>query len=271
MRCLPLTEFAPAKINLFLHVTGRRKDGYHELQSLVAFADVGDQVSLLPDREFGLTISGPFAAGLSATDNLVLTAARWCATRYDRELNFALHLEKNLPHPAGIGGGSADAAGVIRLLERYRMLKPLEDPAVLAELGADVPVCYGSRAAVMEGIGEKVTPVDLPLTEIILINPGFAVPTGPVFGALKGRDSPAVTDPLNWQAAGNDLQVPATELHPQLQRLLDELSAREDVQLARMSGSGATCFVLPDGDAGALADRLQKMYPAYWIRQIRLK
>ncbi|MFN4061714.1 MAG: 4-(cytidine 5'-diphospho)-2-C-methyl-D-erythritol kinase [Paracoccus hibiscisoli] len=241
---MTLTEGAPAKLNLALHVTGRRGDGYHLLDSLVCFAAVGDVVTLTPGP-LSLTIDGPFAGGLEAeADNLCLRAARLAGGQA------AIRLTKHLPVASGIGGGSADAAAVLRGLAR--MGHPLPDRT--ERLGADVPVCIASRPARMQGIGEVVTPLPpLPPLHLVLVNPRVAVPTPAIFAGLAQRDNaplppiPAFADAdalIGWLAGTrNDLQAPAIAAAPVIAQVLDALSA-QGARLARMSGSGATCFGL---------------------------
>ena len=249
-----IVEPAPAKLNLALHVTGRRADGYHLLDSLVCFADIGDRVTLTPGP-LSLTIDGPFAAGLAAeADNLCLRAARLAGGQA------ALHLHKTLPVASGIGGGSADAAAVLRGLAR--MGHPLPERA--ERLGADVPVCLMGLPARMQGIGERLTPLPaLPPLHLVLVNPGLAVPTPAIFAQLDRRDGaplppiPAFLDApalIGWlQGMRNDLQPPAIALAPVIAEVLQALDA-QGAQLARMSGSGATCFGLfPDAPRAAAA------------------
>ena len=216
-----LEAFAPAKINLWLHVTGQRADGYRELDSLVAFADVGDRLSIAPADGLSLTVSGPFAAALgTAAENLVLRAARALALHCGVPAEAALHLEKNLPVASGIGGGSADAAAALRLCARLWQVE-IEEAAlagVALVLGADVPVCLAGETVRMTGIGEGVAPLVPPPPPIpaVLINPGVAVSTGQVFDALAGRFSlPAAVRDGDFAALAlanrNDLEAPATE------------------------------------------------------------
>ncbi|MBU2956975.1 4-(cytidine 5'-diphospho)-2-C-methyl-D-erythritol kinase [Paracoccus sp. 1_MG-2023] len=238
-------EFADAKLNLALHVTGRRDDGYHLLDSLVCFADAGDRIDLAPGP-LSLTIDGPFADGLASDDNLCLRAARSVGAEV------AIRLTKNLPVASGIGGGSADAAAVLRGL--HRMGYPL--PANPEILGADVPVCIASAPARMQGVGEILTPAPpLPPLHMVLANPGVALSTPQVFSRLETRDNPPLPPiPLMpdmaaliaWcRATRNDLQAPAIKAAPVIADVLDALTA-QGAGLARMSGSGATCFGLFD-------------------------
>lgn len=238
---------APAKVNLSLHVTGRRDDGYHLLDSFVVFADFGDRLSLTPGGALELVVDGPFASGVPTDErNLVwraLAGAGWSGQ---------VKLHKALPHGAGIGGGSSDAAMALRLLAD----QGIDVPKGLAlSLGADVPVCMHARAARMQGIGEQVTDLALPKLPALLVNPGIEVPTGAVFSGLERRDNapmPAsiptfadVTDCASWlQDQRNDLEAPAIKAAPEIARVLSDLRSTRDVFLTRMSGSGATCVAL---------------------------
>ena len=238
---------APAKVNLSLHVTGRRADGYHLLDSLVVFADMGDRLVLEAGEMLSLAVSGMFAAGVPTDErNLVWRAAAGAGWRGH------IDLQKNLPHGAGIGGGSSDAGAVLRML----VAEGTELPADLAlSLGADVPVCTLGQATRMRGIGEDLTPVALPPLPVLLVNPGVAVPTGAVFSALASRDNapmpehiPAfdgVADCAAWLATQrNDLQPAACAVAPEIETVLGNLRDSRDCLLARMSGSGSTCFAI---------------------------
>lgn len=263
---------APAKINLTLHVTGRRSDGYHLLDSLVAFAGAGDHISVAPSDRLSLAIEGPEADGLMADDdNLVLRAARFL----DPDRGAAIHLTKNLPVSSGIGGGSADAAATLRALCTLWDL-PLPDPADTAVLGADVPVCLGCQTCRMSGIGEQLSPpVPLPPLDILLVNPRVSVSTPAIFKALKTRNNPPMPDLppgdlegfAAWLAAQrNDLAPPAMALAPEITAVLGELNALTPLHAA-MSGSGATCFALfPQGDP-RLAEaeaHILRTHPHWW-------
>jgi 4-diphosphocytidyl-2-C-methyl-D-erythritol kinase len=251
------STFAPAKVNLHLHVVGRRDDGYHLLDSLVVFAGVGDRLSVSRNLDLLLAVVGPFAAGLAAeSDNLVLRAARGLADLVGmRATGAALVLEKNLPVASGIGGGSADAAAALRLLCRFWGIAPGLDGLAHA-LGADVPVCLSGRPALMSGIGEILAPAPpLPKAGLVLVNPGVVVSTPAVFRARFGRFSEvACFPPEGWEDAAslaadlqdlrNDLQPAACSLAPMIGDALDALAAQPGCLLARMSGSGATCFGL---------------------------
>ncbi len=273
-----LTEAAPAKVNLYLHVTGRRDDGYHLLDSLVVFPDIGDALSAEPAETLSLLVTGPFAAKLAAgPDNLVLRAARSLAAEAGVMTGAHLTLAKHLPVASGIGGGSADAAATLRLLCRLWRLSP--DPAVLARLatglGADVPVCLAGHTARMAGIGEHLerAPV-LPACGIVLVNPGIAVATADVFRARRGAWSEPAVLPAGWDDMAvmaadlrqlrNDLEPAATALHPMIGVVLDELTAMPGCKLARMSGSGATCFGLYANAASAREALGQIRRPGWW-------
>lgn len=244
------SRLAPAKINLTLHVTGQRDDGYHLLDSLVVFADAGDGVTLAQVQGLTLDVQGPMAAGLAGEgDNLMLRAARLIGAR-----DAALVLDKRLPVASGMGGGSSDAAAALHLLARAQGLA-LPDTAALMRLGADLPVCMAAPIpARMRGLGEQVEPVTgVPALWLLLVNPGQGLATPAVFKALIKRDNPPMPDRLpQWRDAAdlcdwlagmrNDLQVPAMALMPQIGGLLAALSAQTGCRLARMTGSGATCF-----------------------------
>ena len=270
------SEFAPAKVNLYLHVRGRREDGYHLLDSLAVFPRTGDRLWAEPGPGLSLSVSGPFADALGAgPDNLVLRAAEALARRRPGAARAALHLEKILPVASGIGGGSSDAGAALRLLSRLWGCPVPEDLALA--LGADVPVCLAARPARMEGAGERLSPAPrLPGCWMVLANPGVAVPTGRVFAALDCRENPpgppppatgfdAVAPLVDWlRTQRNDLEGPAVACCPAIGDVLEALS---DAPLARMSGSGATCFALWPGEAEALAqaDRLRRARPGWWV------
>lgn len=292
---LPLATRAPAKVNLSLRILGRRADGYHELDSLVAFAGVGDELSLMPGEPSGVQISGPFGAGLSTgPDNLVLKAERTLREEIVGLRSGRFHLVKRLPVASGIGGGSADAAAALRLLARLNDL-PLSHPALLAaagRIGADVPVCLEARARMMRGIGERLSqPLRLPRLLALLVNPGVAVETAPVFRALglqPGQGHTGGFEPFQAEeaslatsasliaamaASGNDLEAPARSVAPAIGEVLSLLSALPGCRLARMSGSGATCFVLFDDcrASAAAGKRLTHDRPDWWVKPTVLR
>jgi 4-diphosphocytidyl-2-C-methyl-D-erythritol kinase len=269
------TEFAPAKINLALHVTGQRRDGYHLLDSLVVFAGVGDRITVEPDKTLRLKITGPQAAVLPVTeDNLVLRAAR----AFNMGQGAALTLEKHLPVASGIGGGSADAAATLRALSDF-WGRPLPDAATALALGADVPVCLAGKPARMQGIGDVISPMAhrLPPVWLVLANPMVALPTPAVFAALRQRDNPPMPDLPRWptvhalatwlQATRNDLETPAITVAPVIAQVLAALTAQQGCQLARMSGSGATCFGLfaTESAATSAAETLRVAHPGWWV------
>jgi 4-diphosphocytidyl-2-C-methyl-D-erythritol kinase len=260
--------FAPAKINLTLHVTGQRSDGYHLLDSLVMFADIGDGLTLTPASETSLTVSGPFAHGVP-TDrrNTVLRAADLAGACH------AITLQKNLPHGAGSGGGSADAAAVLR------HFKVSKDAALL---GADVPVCLASSAQRMQGVGDVLTLLpDLPKIAALLINPGVHVPTPAIFKVLTQKTNPPMPDALpalktakdliHWLAeTRNDLEPPACSVTPIINDVLKVLSQASP--FARMSGSGATCFGLFETRTAAdqAAKSMRDAHPDWWVQPVTL-
>ena len=287
----PLATRAPAKINLTLHVLGRRADGYHRLESLVAFAATGDSLSLEPGPGLALRLSGPtaFLAGQDA-DNLVLKAARLLAERLEGLRAGTFHLVKRLPVAAGIGGGSSDAAAALRLLARLNDL-PLSHPALreAARLtGADVPVCLEPRARMMRGAGEELGPaLPLPRLFAVLVNPRVPVETPAVFKALglqpgqalAGAGHPAVEgrDPggLIQLLAGarNDLEPPALRVQPLIGEALRLVAAGEGCRLARMSGSGATVFGLYEDRlaAAGAAKGIERRRPGWWVKATSLR
>jgi 4-diphosphocytidyl-2-C-methyl-D-erythritol kinase len=267
---------APAKINLWLNVVGRRADGYHLLDSLIAFTDLADDVVAEPADRLALSLDGPLAPGLAGEgDNLVLKAARLLADRAAVAPRAALHLTKRIPVAAGLGGGSADAAAALRaLLDLWRVALPVEELFDLAaRLGADVPMCLAGRAALASGVGEKLAPVPpLPPCTILLVNPRVALATAEVFTARRGdfsRPRPLVqpwTDAASFAAAlaerGNDLAAPAIALRPVIADVLGFLRRTDGALHAAMSGSGATCFALYE--TAEAAQRAAARVPAAW-------
>ena len=277
---------APAKLNLYLHVTGRRADGYHELDSLVAFTALADTLEIAPAESLRLSVTGPFADALDAGDNLAAQAATALAEKLGRPANVRITLDKRIPVAAGLGGGSADAAAVLRGLARLWRLGA-EHAGDLREtalgLGADVPVCLDSRAAHMAGIGEALSaPPRLPPCGVLLVNPGVPVPTGPVFAARRGPFSAASRieeAPQNAAALAallrsrrNDLEQPALAQVPEIGRVLARLAAAPGCLLARMSGSGGTCFGLFEDEAAAAgaAGAIARDHPTWWVQPTRL-
>lgn len=278
----PVGEAAPAKLNLCLHVTGRRADGYHLLDSLVVFADVADHVSATQGQGLSLTVSGPEAAGLSdEPDNLTLRAARAMGVT-----DAALVLEKRLPVASGIGGGSADAAATLRALTRLTG-KPLPSKVEVLRLGADVPVCLAGRPTRMSGIGEVLAPLPpLPPLWCVLVNPRVAVPTPQVFAALSSRENPPLSDfppaALHsskafaaWLAdkTRNDLVAPARSVAPVLTAVQSALAATPACLIARMSGSGGTHFGLYATEAATqtAGSTLRTAHPGWWVETGRIQ
>lgn len=286
-----IEDFAPAKINLSLEIPGRRPDGYHELVSLVAFATIGDTVTFHPatTREISLETEGPFAAAIDG-DNLILRAARVFLDMFDTAHGGRFVLTKRLPVAAGIGGGSSDAAAALRLLARANTRNGVSIPAwemrlvpAVSRLGADIPVCLEARAAWVRGIGELVTPIDgMPELPAVLVNPGIPLATREVFAAL---DAPALSDAASLQTetpsafsdAGaligflqghpNDLDAPVRKLVPIIADVLRTLQAMPGCALARLSGSGPTCFALfaSQPDANRAAETLRAAHPDWWV------
>ncbi len=277
---MSLAEFAPAKINLYLHVTGKRDDGYHLLDSLVVFAGIGDSVAVAPAERLTLTIDGPMAAGLPTDQtNIVWKAAQALAARVGGAPGAAITLTKRLPVASGIGGGSADAAATLRALERlWRVELAAADRHALAlSLGADVPVCLAGHPARMSGIGERLESVPaLPPLWLTLVNPRVPLSTPAVFKARQScfsdpaplettpRDAPHLAALL--AARRNDLTAAAISLAPEVATALAALAARPDCLLARMSGSGATCLGLfaSEDAARAAARALAATHPGWW-------
>jgi len=272
-------EEAQAKINLHLHVIGQRPDGYHLLDSLVVFAEVGDRLTAVPAADLLLTITGPFATGLHAEpDNLVLRAAKLLAAEAGIAPYGHLILEKHLPVSSGIGGGSADAAAALRLLCRLWgiSLEPDLLNPIAERLGADVPVCLSGQPARLAGIGERLRPAPaLPPMGIVLVNPGVAVSTPAIFKLRSGAFSENAAFPSGWPDAAalaatlrttsNDLQPAACRLEPVIACVLAALSADPACLLARMSGSGATCFGLYDSGTAAKRAAAGFVRAGWWV------
>lgn len=280
------TQFAPAKINLYLHVTGKRDDGYHLLDSLMAFVDFGDIIEVSPAGSLSLVISGPFAAGLEAgPDNLVLKAASGLQKLAGVTYGASITLQKNLPVASGIGGGSADAAATLKALCKLWQISPNSNKLLelALELGADVPVCLSSTAVFVSGIGETLIPAEtLPQVPMVLVNPGVAVSTPTVFKARLGAFSsanPFTNNKASFELLAellaernNDLMAPAISLAPEIGDALSLISSCQSNLLSRMSGTGATCFGLfsDQASAGAAAEKLQKLIPLWWVQETKL-
>jgi 4-diphosphocytidyl-2-C-methyl-D-erythritol kinase len=281
-----LSDQAPAKVNLTLRILGRRADGYHELESLVVFARLGDRLTLRPDGALGLDVDGPTAAAAGdIADNLVLRAANALAALTDGLRLGRFGLTKHLPVAAGLGGGSADAAAALRLLARLNDLAQ-QDPRLeeaARQTGADVPVCLQPRGRLMRGIGESLSaPLDLPVLPTVLVNPGVAVPTKDVFAklGLRNGETCGAADEADLRRLKdrdalmgylgrhpNDLERPAVALQPVIAQALAALADQKGCALARMSGSGATCFGLfgSDAEAAAAAQALASVRPGWWV------
>lgn len=285
-----LIEEGRAKVNLTLRVVGRRVDGYHDLESVVAFADCADRLSLTPADSLDLKTIGPLAGDCGdCADNLVLKAAQLLGECVPNLRVGEFVLDKVLPVAAGIGGGSADAAAALRLLARLNGLA-FDDPRLLevaVQTGADVPVCLASRACDMTGVGETLLPLSLPEMPCVMVNPRVAVATRDVFRALGLRNGELLvgaTDVIQaeaWPDAGasigdwiealsagyNDLEAPALRIQPVIGEVLSALNAATGARLARMSGSGATCFAIFEDPAAAqrAAQQIGRHHPQWWL------
>jgi 4-diphosphocytidyl-2-C-methyl-D-erythritol kinase len=282
----PLAELARAKVNLTLEIKGRRADGYHELESLVLFADFGDELRFRPQEPFSLTIDGPFGKGLETGGNLVERAALGFAAQYLARASGAFSLTKRIPVAAGLGGGSADAAAALRLLAHFHGVP--EDRAALAPLartlGADVPCCLYSRAAVMTGIGERLHPLgSIAPVPALLVNPRLSLSTADVFRALAAPPLAAPPPALPRfsslaeivdyaRARRNDLEPPARQLLPAIGEVLAALEAVPGALLARLSGSGPTCYALfaSEEETGEAAQRVLRDHPGWWAQPVTL-
>ncbi len=286
----PARRFAPAKINLFLHVGDKRTDGYHNLVSLIAFADAGDWVEVRDAKRLSLSMTGPFAEALrDQDDNLVLRAARdldvWAEERGHKTGPVELILEKNLPIAAGIGGGSSDAAAVLHLLaEHWSLPIPIDElEAIGKAMGADVPVCLRGCPTLVSGMGEILSPApELPPFSLVLVNPGIEVPTKRIFNTISVRSGivpppfpprfeSARTFAMFLDGLFNDLAAPAKAIAPVIMSAEGALVATEGCLIARMSGSGATCVGLyeKDEDALAAAAQIAQAHPTWWVKAAR--
>lgn len=281
-----ISFFAPAKINLYLHITGKRDDGYHLLESLVAFADCGDQVSVAPSNELRLTIDGPFSEDLSTnSDNLVIKAAQHLAKFAGIAANADIILTKELPVASGIGGGSADAAATLYALsELWGVSASARDLLGLAEkLGADVPVCLKGFTSIVTGVGEKIIHgIKLPKLWAVLVSPNKSVSTTEVFA--KYQEEFSITQPFKEKPQSakelanflsdyrNDLTSAAIRVAPIIQEVLKAVERTEGQLLTRLSGSGATCFALFETKiaANAATRELQAQHPKWWVKAISL-
>lgn len=273
-------EFAPAKVNLALHVLGRRADGYHELDSIVAFADIGDTLAFAPAERFGITASGPFAADLpSADENIIAKAWRLMRERVPGLPPAAIHLTKDLPVASGIGGGSANAAAAIRGAMKIAGIALLDDGlrAAALSLGADVPVCLAGRTCRMQGIGERVEFLSQSISaDAILVNPRVEVSTPAVFAGLgleKGQGhAESIADVVDRSGWRNDLTAAAIALKPVIGDVMSALDALPRNIRCFMSGSGATCVAMFESRQAAEAarDQLARHHPGWWIEAARL-
>jgi len=280
----PVVFIAPAKINLALHVTRRREDGYHDLESLVVFADLADEIEAVPASQDSLTVIGPFAQGLGGGEtNLVTRAVAAFRARWPDAVptGLAMRLTKNLPVAAGIGGGSADAAAALRLMvsQSIQTIPVSELSDMAARLGADVPACLVSAPLLARGVGELLEPLpEFPELHIVLVNPMVPLATADVFRRLRAHDNyplPALPSPLTrpvqlgiWLAeTRNDLQPPAVKLVPVIGEIVDQLAQAQGCMLARMSGSGATVFGLfgSSGQAHQAAQLMRAQNPEHWV------
>ncbi len=282
-----ILELANAKINLSLNVRGRQPNGYHQLESLVVFASVADRITCSDADVLSLEISGPFADELSDDENnLVLEAAKVFSAALGRDPTVAFELEKKLPIASGIGGGSADAAAALRAMMRLWGDPPGSISGIALQLGADVPVCLKKRPSFMTGVGENIRTVPrLPEIHAVLANPGISVSTAEVFnrlqaGPVEGPDRLPVLPGVEtldrlvtWlEENGNDLEAPAMAIAPVIGTVLDALRGTSGCRLARMSGSGATCFALYDNpfDAAEAAAELKQKHSNWWVTATRL-
>lgn len=269
-------SLAPAKINLTLHVTGQRDDGYHRLDSLVMFADKGDKITVEAADEMSLQVEGRMSEGVPVDEsNLMVRAARLM------DAPVAMRVKKNLPNAAGLGGGSSDAAAVLKAISRMTG-QPIPESAIT--LGADVPVCLMGRAARMSGIGDKLESVlGMPMLNAVLVNPGRPVPTKLVFERLTCKENPPMPEQLptglsaaeltQWLGSmRNDLEAPAMKAEPVIAQVFETLSKTPGCLLTRMSGSGGTCFgIYKDREtANSAAGRLKEQNPAWWVSAVRL-
>jgi 4-diphosphocytidyl-2-C-methyl-D-erythritol kinase len=291
---MPLEELARAKVNLSLTVLGRRPDGYHDIASLVAFAGIGDRITFTPGPDCGVVASGPFAAAIAGTNLLDVALELLRRQAPDLQLG-AVELVKVLPVAAGLGGGSADAAALLRAVRRanHAGSRAIDWHRLAARLGADVPVCLAGEPAMMEGVGDRIEPLaPLPPLPCVLVNPRLPLPTARVFAAFdanppspmprqlgwepSGARSPAVLDLdrllAHMRARGNDLEAAATSLLPVIAQIKAALIAEACCRVAAMSGSGPTCFgIFTDpGAAEAAAQEFARRHPNWWIQATRL-
>ena len=275
-----MRELARAKINLSLEIIGRRGDGYHNLQTLAVFADIGDFVSIIPASETSLHISSAFANALSTKDNILLKTLDIFNNAAKQSRQYKICLEKNLPVAAGIGGGSADAAALLRLLNK-QLDAPLDSEIMLAmaaQIGADVAMCLYSQPVIAEGVGDILTPLTrLPGLNLVLVNPLLPLSTRDVFKAytpIASKPTPIPVEAMNFaelisllEKHPNHLEETAKALMPQVGEIITALRSTHKCLLARMSGSGATCFGIFESTekANHAAQTLKAHFPGYWI------
>lgn len=286
-----ITERALAKVNLSLSILGRRLDGYHALKSLVVFADIGDELTLEPAPQFELHVSGKFGSAIEG-GNLIETVSRKVMDAHPKLRGGIFRLNKNLPVAAGIGGGSADAAAALRLLRRANeeFAAEIDWMEIAGTTGADVPVCYVQRPAIMEGIGERISPIDgLPAFSLLLVNSGFMISTAEIFKRLgaepynsDGMQEDAFFDTgcavdfdevvRHMTQVGNDLEAPALEICPGIMEIKNLISAEHGCAHAALSGSGGTCFgVFKSHEAAkTAAENLRARRPDWWIAAARV-
>lgn len=262
---IPLSEIAPAKLNLALHVRGKLPDGRHAIETVFAFCVDGDRLSAEKAETLSLRVDGPFAGDLGdPDDNLVVRAARALRQAAGVREGAALTLDKQLPVASGVGGGSADAAAALRLLTALWSIDPAHASAVAPELGSDIPACLLSLPARGEGAGDQLTPIALPEVAgkpVLLVNPRLPLPTAEVFARWDGIDRGPLGE---WRYGRTDLQPAAIELAPQIETILAWLSSQPGAEFARMSGSGATCFAFFETDEAR--DSAAEAVPREWWR-----
>lgn len=278
-----LSAMAPAKINLMLHVTGKRPDGYHLLESIVVFTQLGDRVEVAPSPMLKLNVTGPYAEKLPTDpqENIIWKTALLLQQEYEISEGAEITLQKNLPVASGIGGGSSDAATAARLLCLLWNL-PLgreELAELLLPLGSDIPACLAQRSLLFRGVGEEVTWVDTPPAWLVLCNPGTPVSTRAIFSGLSLPEDDETLPPMAAidflameELTRNDLTETACQYVPEIHDILRVMGEQKGCELARMSGSGATCFgIFPsESDASEAALNLRKRFPPYWVEKTKL-
>jgi len=280
-----LTVLAPAKINLFLYINGKKTDGYHTLQSHVMFADVGDKISIEPYNTYELSINGEFSKGLDTDDNLITKAVYGFCNLIKRPPHFKIKLDKNIPIGAGLGGGSSDAAGVIKGLINILNVdtSTINLSPLLETLGADVPACFYGQSCFAEGIGEKITPLPGPSLYALLVYPNTHCSTADIFKNLNIEFSKKIEIEKNFSTSHdlisyikmqkNDLAQSAIAKFPEIINCLHVLESQENSLLTRMSGSGSTCFNLFENiqDAKKAQKLIKEKYPEWWVKAVTLK